>query len=256
MKWLVRGLAVALCNLWFFPTLVAWSLVCFLLFLPAAVAWRLASGWAVERITRHLIWIYGQGTVLIMRPFVRFRVDDFGRFTDCRPGIIVANHLSFLDTYLMGLLPIWDVRICLRSWPFKMVWYTAFMKLARYLDLEGTEWSEILAGVRPAVAADQWLLIFPEGHRSRDGALQRFYSGAFKLAQQADRPILPLCITGTDTLLPPNRWWVQPCTVHVRALPPVEPPPPDDEMGHIALRKQVKQMIADEMEKMRQGVCL
>ncbi len=254
MKRLVRGLAIILANLWFYPMLVAWSLVCFLLYLPTVVVWRLATGWEVDRITRHLVWIYGRIIMFIMRPLVRFRTDDFAHFKDCRPGIIVANHFSFLDTYLMGLLPVWDVRICLRSWPFKMVWYALFMKLARYLDLEGTTWADIVAEVRLSVARSHWLLIFPEGHRSRSGAVQRFRSGAFKLAQETGLPILPLCIVGSDRLLPPNRWWVAPCTVHLRLLPPVEPPSPDAENSHSTLCKQVRTRMAEEVRLMREGI--
>jgi 1-acyl-sn-glycerol-3-phosphate acyltransferase len=253
MKRLVRCLAVILANLWFYPMLLVWSLASFILYVPATIAWWLATRWEIDRITRHLVWIYGWVIMLIMRPFVRFRVDDFDRFGNCRPGIIVANHLSFLDTYLMGLLPVWDVRICLRSWPFRMAWYTPFMKLARYLDLEGTAWPAILAEVRQSVARNHWLLIFPEGHRSRSGMLQRFHTGAFKLAQQTGLPILPLCISGSDRLLPPNRWWVAPCTVHLRALPPVELPMTDDETSHSVLCKQVRKRMGEEVQLMRQG---
>ncbi|MBC7910668.1 MAG: 1-acyl-sn-glycerol-3-phosphate acyltransferase, partial [Pyrinomonadaceae bacterium] len=46
--------------------------------------------------------------------------------------------------------------------------------------------------------------VFPEGTRSRDGALHGFKKGGFKLAMQAKVPIIPVTIIGTRQILPPD----------------------------------------------------
>jgi len=44
--------------------------------------------------------------------------------------------------------------------------------------------------------------IYPEGHRSKDGKLQRARNGAAKLALTANVPIVPIAITGSREVLP------------------------------------------------------
>jgi len=170
------------------------------------------------------------------------------------PCIIVINHLSFFDTYCMGLLPVSDIAFAVRSWPFKkLFWYRPFMRLANYLDLEAIGWEGTLRDSRRVFERKGAILVFPEGHRSGDGKVQRFYSGPFRLAIETGVPILPLCITGTDVLLPPRRWWMMPATVCLSILPLVYPREfiGDGETAHINLRKHVRKIIAEQVEKMR-----
>ena len=49
------------------------------------------------------------------------------------------------------------------------------------------------------------ILIFPEGTRSRDGAMRPFKPGAFRLARDTGRPILPVIISGTWDIMPPGK---------------------------------------------------
>jgi 1-acyl-sn-glycerol-3-phosphate acyltransferase len=132
-----------------------------------------------------------------------------------------------------------------------MFWYSGFMRLARYLDVEGNSWEETLSNSNSAFASGGAVLFFPEGHRSRDGQLQRFYSGGFKVAIAAGVPLLPLCIDGTDQLLPPGRKWLSPCRIRLRALPPIETTGFNRADGHILLRKQVKEQMKIALAEMR-----
>jgi 1-acyl-sn-glycerol-3-phosphate acyltransferase len=160
------------------------------------------------------------------------------------------NHYSFFDTYLSSMLPVFDAHICLRSWPFRMFWYSIFMRLAEYLDLEKLSWEEILASAEGVVRNGRYLIIFPEEHRSRTGKPGRFHSGAFKLAIQLKVPILPLCISGTQTLLPPSRWWVKPARIEMQLLEPVFPDQYCGEKAHRELCKQVRKQMIEAIERM------
>ena len=206
--------------------------------------------WPIAKIMRLFIAIYARGCILIFRPFIQLKCKDMRREYLPNPGIIIMNHCSFFDTYLGSMLPIFDVHICLRSWPFRMFWYSTFMRLAEYLDMEKSSFDEILASAGQVVRNGRFLLIFPEGHRSRTGKPGRFYSGAFKLAVQLKVPILPLCVSGTHTLMPPSRWWVKPATIEMQLLEPVYPDKYSGEMAHKELCNDVCRQMTEVIERM------
>jgi 1-acyl-sn-glycerol-3-phosphate acyltransferase len=69
------------------------------------------------------------------------------------------------------------------------------------------------------------------------------------MARELDLPVVPLCITGTDTLLPPGTLVMRPAAISLRALPAVHPtdfPGPD---GHLEMRRRVKEMMAAELAR-------
>jgi 1-acyl-sn-glycerol-3-phosphate acyltransferase len=246
-RWRPRAV---LCNLWAYPAMVLWSAACLVLFLPVFGLVKLATGWRGDQVMHYYIWLYGRGWLWLMRPFVRFRREGFGAAVR-PPCLCVVNHLSFFDTYFMGGLPFFDVVFVVRSWPFRMFWYAPFMRLAHYLDIESRSWDETLAAGRREIASGRYLLFFPEGHRSRDGRLGRFRSGAFKLASETGVPILPLCLSGTDRLLPPGYRWLQPTAVRLRRLPLVDPAAFPGPLGHLELRKHVKDEMAKALAEMQ-----
>ena len=241
---------VLLMNVWVYPLLIIWTLIGSLIAFPALLAWRLVTGWPVAKIMHLFIWIYGRGCMLIFRPFLRLKCKNLRQEFLTRPGIVVMNHYSFLDTYLLCMLPAFDAHICLRSWPFQMFWYSIFMRMAEYLDLEKLSWEQILARAEGVTRKGRFLIVFPEGHRSRTGKPGRFHSGAFKLAIQLKVPILPLCIWGTQTLLPPGRWWVKPARIEMQLLEPVFPDQYCGERGHIEMCKQVRGQMIETIEQM------
>jgi 1-acyl-sn-glycerol-3-phosphate acyltransferase len=243
--------AVCVMNIVAYPAIVAWTLAGIIFFPFGFVLWKVLTGWEGDRIMRHFVWLYGRGWLGIMLPFVRFRREGFTNNRIDLPCIAVINHLSFFDTYCMALMPVSNMAFTIRSWPFKMPWYAPFMRLANYLDLETIGWEGTLEAGSKILSKGALLLFFPEGHRSKDGQIQRFYSGAFKLAIETGIPIVPLCIIGTDRLLPPNRWWLLPSRVCFRVLPPVSPKEFTGETAHADLRKHVKNMMAENLAEMR-----
>jgi 1-acyl-sn-glycerol-3-phosphate acyltransferase len=237
-------------NLIVYPATIIWTACAILLFPLALPAWKACTGWNAGRIMREFIWIYGRIWVLLVFPFAPIRMAgiDLGAWKG-KPCILVVNHFSFLDTYCMGALPISDVVFAVRAWPFKIFWYRPFMRLARYLNVEELGWDGCLKTSRDMFAQGAALLFFPEGHRSRDGKMQRFYSGPFKLSVEADVPIIPLCISGTDVLLPPSRHYLLPGRIRLTALPPVDPKDFKGPGAHAGLRKHVKGLMVQHLEQ-------
>jgi 1-acyl-sn-glycerol-3-phosphate acyltransferase len=237
-------------NLWVYPMLLVWTVVGSVIAIPGVVIWKVFTGWPIARILHQFVWIYGRVCVLIFRPFIRLECRDLRREYLPNPGIIIVNHFSFFDTFIMCLLPVYDAHICLRAWPFKMFWYYIFMRMANYFDFESWPWDKIRTESERVTRMGRYLIIFPEGHRSRTGKPGRFYSGAFKLAIELDVPVLPLCVKGTEILLPPSRWWLRPATINMQLLRPVFPDAYRGEQGHVEMRKDVHKQMVDTIEKM------
>lgn len=244
-------LTIILMNLWAYPLLIIWTLTCIVLFPFGFVVGRQLLKCPADRYTRWAIWAYGRGWLLMMSPFVRFEREQMDLLDVNKRYLFVINHLSFFDTFCMALLPIYNIAFAVRSWPFRMFWYSKFMHLARYLDVESGRWDDNLASCKTTFAAGGSVLFFPEGHRSRDGELQRFYSGGFKIAIAAGVQVVPLCIVGTDRLLPPGRKLMYPCTISLRVLDPVDTANFDVDGGHMQLRKMVKKQMEKNLAEMR-----
>ena len=62
------------------------------------------------------------------------------------------------------------------------------------------------------------ILIFPEGTQNRSAnLLQPFYDGAFRIAIETRRPILPMVVLNAGKLMPPNKFHIEPGTVKIVA---------------------------------------
>jgi 1-acyl-sn-glycerol-3-phosphate acyltransferase len=246
-----NNFSIVLMNLTVFPLLVIMTVIGIIISFPAFFLFRIIGRMEPLRIIRLFVWIYGRGWLAIVKPFTRFKTEGLKKVDISTPCIIVPNHFSFFDTFFMGALPFSDVCFAIRSWPFKMAWYNPFMKLARYLDVESASWEESFEACKMELQRGGTLLFFPEAHRSRDGKLGRFYSGAFKISIATGAPIIPLCIKGTDTMYPPGRWFFKPAKVRLAALPAVHPSEFPGPYGHMEMRKFVKALMAERLETMR-----
>jgi 1-acyl-sn-glycerol-3-phosphate acyltransferase len=52
-------------------------------------------------------------------------------------------------------------------------------------------------------------VVFPEGHRTRDGRLGPFYPGGFRLARQAAVPVIPMALKGLRNVCPAGDWRIR-----------------------------------------------
>ena len=145
----------------------------------------------------------------IVRWIVPMRVEIIGK-ENIKKGqsyIFAANHQSAFDIILIyGSLPAdfkWIMKEELRKAPvigkacekMKHIFIERSSARASYRSIQRAK--EILSGGTS-------VMIFPEGHRSQTGKLLPFKSGAFKMAESLQLPIIPLSIDGTRKVMGPS----------------------------------------------------
>lgn len=140
-----------------------------------------------------------------------------------RPYVVVSNHESFVDILLISHLPTemkWMSKIEIMRIPF-VGW---MMRLVRDIPLERGDTKSIVKAMkasRERLDSRVSVMIFPEGTRSESGEMGEFKSGAFRLAIDAQVPILPLAVYGTRDALRKHDWRLGTARAEVRVLDPI-----------------------------------
>jgi len=143
------------------------------------------------------IWSY---IVLKMNFMWRIKVTGKEYIRKDESYVMVSNHQSGADIIVLFLLWNnfkWVAKRSLYWVPF-LGWN---MWLNRYIAVErgkASSMRRMMAEARRVLMSGSSLMIFPEGTRSKDGKLQQFKTGAFHLALETGKPVLPIAIKGTS----------------------------------------------------------
>jgi len=177
------------------------NLVCATLFL-AGVAFAIApfdpKGERVHRIAalwaRTLLWAAGISVSV-----------EGGEHIAAPPYLFMSNHQSALDIFaLLSGLPV-SFKFIAKRELFRIPVFGWAMKRAGYISIDRNNPREALKAIEESaqkIKDGTVVLIFPEGHRSRNGRLQPFMKGGFSLASRAGVPVVPLAITGSFAVQP------------------------------------------------------
>jgi 1-acyl-sn-glycerol-3-phosphate acyltransferase len=144
----------------------------------------------------------------------RVRVEGVDVLEQLRPPVIfVSNHSSHLDAPLvLGSLPDrWRSRTAVGAAAdyFFDVWWRATIT-ALVFNAFPVERAGGARATRTAVELlrDEWnIVVFPEGTRAKDGWMQRFRTGAARLALEHAVPVVPVAIRGSYAAMPRGRGW-------------------------------------------------
>lgn len=146
-----------------------------------------------------------------MRPYYRFaytlvglelllhRIRIEGRENIPKEGcMIVSNHVSFMDPTTVGWAVAREIYYLGRKDLFRPPFLSWFLPICNVLPVDRD--AADISGLRRIIKmlqAGESVLIFPEGTRSEDGALQPAEPGAGLIAIKAGVPILPVRVFGT-----------------------------------------------------------
>ncbi len=141
-----------------------------------------------------------------------------------RPAVFIFNHQSSIDVLILCKLLHRDfVGISKQEVRNNPIFGPAFT-LAGTVFIDRSNRAKAVEALRPAVQAlseGLSIVIAPEGTRSSTGRLGRFKKGAFHIAMQARRPIVPIVIRNALDALPKHAIIARPATVDVVVHPPV-----------------------------------
>lgn len=139
-------------------------------------------------------------SVLYTNPFVKKEIVNKNGETFDKPAVIISNHTSFLDTLAVGMLSP-KIIFLVNDWVYNSPIFGRAVKLAGFYPVsQGVEGS--VEHLREKVEQGFSLMVFPEGSRSEDGMIHRFYKGAFYLAEHFNLDVLPVYIHGNSEALP------------------------------------------------------
>jgi 1-acyl-sn-glycerol-3-phosphate acyltransferase len=167
--------------------------------------------------------------------------------------VVVANHKSLEDIIVMYRLGK-PFRWVSKAEVFRIPVFGWLMHLSGDIKLKRTSKASIkkmLIDGENALNKGCTLLIFPEGTRSKNGPMGNFKEGAFKLAQQSKRSIIPVLIHGTnDDLLTEQGIFKGTHTVTLKVLNEI----PYSEFYHMDTRElanHVKSIMESELTNFR-----
>jgi 1-acyl-sn-glycerol-3-phosphate acyltransferase len=168
----------------------------------------------------------GRGWMYVYMPLMFCPVFPKGRrnFKKGQPYVIVCNHNSFVDipttTFAIPYASKSLAKENIAKTPIWGIMYKVGSVLVNRDDPESrkrsfTEMKEVLnMGVN--------MLLYPEGTRNKtDDPLKSFYDGAFSLAIETKKPIMPAVIFNTRKILPGKSFFAWPHSIHMHFLPPI-----------------------------------
>ncbi|MGB0113466.1 MAG: lysophospholipid acyltransferase family protein [Ilumatobacteraceae bacterium] len=142
-----------------------------------------------------------------------------------RPYVVVSNHESFVDILLISHLPT-EMKWLSKTSILKIPLVGWMMRLSRDIPLERGDAKSIVKAMKAArerLDSNVSVMIFPEGTRTRSdsGEMGDFKTGAFRLAIDAQVPILPLAVYGARDALRTHDWRLGYAKAEVRVLEPI-----------------------------------
>jgi 1-acyl-sn-glycerol-3-phosphate acyltransferase len=190
--------------------------------LAFGLASMLASTFDKRGRTQHAIarlW----ACILLAVSGARIRVEGLEKLQRNGAYVLVANHVSYMDTPVVLTIPL-QIRFFAKQGLFRIPLLGGHLRRAGHLPVvrenPRASLKSLTEGARMVRERGISVVLFPEGGRSSEG-LQDFKEGAAYLAIKAGVPAVPIGITGTHQLLPMGSIHVRPHTVTIRIGDPI-----------------------------------
>jgi 1-acyl-sn-glycerol-3-phosphate acyltransferase len=140
-------------------------------------------------------------------------------FDPQRTCIFMVNHVNLFDPFILYCA----IPQLVRGWEleshFKIPIYGWLMKRFGNVPVpvgrSPKDLKKLWRLTQEAIDSGTSLIIFPEAKRTRDGKLNAFEDGGFRLAMQLGVPIVPVTLEGSIRHLRTEDWILRPTTITV-----------------------------------------
>ncbi len=190
------------------------SLLHFAIAVPALIALAIfldpkKHDWLQRTFCRRIILFAGAKIKIVRSP----------GFDPQKTSFFVSNHVNLFDPFaLYCAIPQfvrgWELEshfnIPIYGWLMKRFGNVPVPDIRRPSDLK-----RMWRLTRDAINGGTSLIVFPEGKRSRDGHVDKFQDGAFRVAQQLEIPIVPVSLVGSFQHHRTGHWMFWPATITV-----------------------------------------
>ncbi len=178
-----------------------------------------------KRKVNHWQCFWWSSAVIGCNPYWHVQVSGLENIDPHKTYVVVSNHQSLADIVVMYKTRMqfkWVAKESLFQVPF-IGWC---LSLTKHIRLSRGKFGSIRQVYREAaywLKNDISVVFFPESTRSKTGKIGEFQNGAFKLAIQQKKPILPIVINGTREAIPKGSWFFKTkVNGKLTILPPVE----------------------------------
>lgn len=243
---------------YFFVTLEIWLvflMTCLVIF-PVALITRIIT-YPFDRNLRlnQIISCFWASVLSWLNPLWNVHINGRDKIIASRPYVLLSNHQSMADILVLYRLFKhfkWVSKIELFKLPF-VGWN---MSLNQYVAVDRGRHSGHLHMMNESekhLRRGSSVMIFPEGTRSKNGEINAFKEGAFRLALTAKAPIIPIVIDGTLNTFPINGIILnQRCRIVINILDPI----PYEKIANLNAREvagMAKEIMQKELKKMREN---
>jgi len=165
--------------------------------------------WLQRTFCRRIIFFSG----------AKIKVVRSAGFDPQKTSFFISNHVNLFDPFaLYCAIPQfvrgWELEshfnIPIYGWLMKRFGNVPVPDVRRPSDLR-----RMWRLTRDAINGGTSLIVFPEAKRTRDGRVDEFQDGAFRVAQQLEIPIVPVSIVGSIQHHRTGHWMFWPATISV-----------------------------------------
>lgn len=145
----------------------------------------------LSTLRAHVVQLYYRGMCLILG--IRSHVE--GKLANVRPLLMVSNHASYLDVFILGALTrvSFTPKREVRSWP--VIGFLCVLADCVFVERKPSHMQEARDGMQKRLSSGKTVCIFPEGTTNNGYEVASFKSGFFSLTEQVDMPVQPITIT-------------------------------------------------------------
>ncbi len=153
----------------------------------------------------------------------RWKVEGKENIPGGGPLLIIANHLSLADPPVLGVSINRRVVYMAKEELFQARFSNYFIRYFAFPVRRGKVSRDTLKHTEQSLARELAVVMFPEGSRSWNHRLQPAFSGSALIASRIGTSILPVGITGTESIKEAG-WWLRRPKITVNIGHPFNPP--------------------------------